>query len=286
MYFSIIPFSHSIGIEPLLYLWEEIIENDIQIGSLVEIPYGSMLEHGVVANIYRDCPINVDGEAYARIKTITKIITPKRILAPYQIHMICALSARYMIPIHRVLGIFLNKPILTRLERKNYEQIEEKWAITQGKFQGRFHITQDNIVTPELVHSYINWPTVVILPDDFSMISYRQYHANESNILFVGNDMTDTRKAQAWIDISNGVFPIIYWTRKILYYNLTHYQNIIYIEDSLGPAYWHYPIRIHYNDIIRIFTQLNPPISFTILTSVPTITALTYFRHFDIKNIE
>jgi hypothetical protein len=118
------------------------------------------------------------------------------------------------------------------------------------------------------------------------MMPYKQYYSGREDILFITNDMTDVRKAQAWIDTSNGIFPIIYWTRKILYYNLSKYQNIIYIEDSLGPDYWHYPIRIHYNDIIRIFIEVNPLISFTILTSIPTLSVLTYFRNFEIKNIQ
>jgi hypothetical protein len=286
MYFSIIPFTHSIGINPLVYSSDEILEEDIQIGTIVEIPYGKGIENGIIAEKYMNSPIEINTESYTRIKTISRIVTTKKILAPYQIQMISMLAEKYMIPIHRVLGIFLTRPILTRLERKNYEQLEEKLSTPNENWSGKFHITQEWIVTPELLESYINWPTIVVLPDDFAMMPYREYLKNQEWILFIGNDMTDTRKAQAWIDISNGVFSTIYWTRKILYYNLSHYKNIIYIEDSLGPNYWHYPIRIRYNDILRIFVEVNPHITFSILSSVPTITALNYFRHFEIKNIE
>jgi primosomal protein N' len=155
MYFSIIPFSHSIGVEPLLYIGEGIMENDIQVGSLVEIPYGNTIENGVVAKIYTDSPIDIQNEAYARIKRIIRIITPRIILAQYQIDMICTISARYMIPIHRVLAIFLPRPILTRLERKNYEQLENIEQSIASNQQKRLHITQDTIVTPELIDTYI-----------------------------------------------------------------------------------------------------------------------------------
>ncbi len=276
------------GTEPLLYAWGDIWEDAIQVGSLVEIPYGKNIENGIVAGIYQESPIDIHSEAFSRIKSIERVITHKILLAPYQIDMICALSTKYMIPIHRVLGIFLTRPILARLERKNYEQLivdiqENKYD--KKNAQGKIHIIQDGIVTPDIVENYIEWPTVMILPDDFALIPYRKHHTEDKNTLFLTTDMTDTKRAQAWIDIANGVFSIIYWTRKILYYNLSKYRNIIYIEDALGTDYWHYPIRISYNDILRIFMEINPAACLTLLTSVPTLTTLVHFKHFEIKNI-
>jgi len=116
-----------------------------------------------------------------------------------------------MIPIHRVLGIFLSRPILSRLERKEYQQIEEIEEYPVGKTNGMIHLFQDDIVRPEHIKNSIqNTPTIVILPDDFAMIPYQQYFSGKEDILFVTSDMTDTRKAQAWIDIKNGVFSTIY----------------------------------------------------------------------------
>ncbi len=297
MFFSIIPFSHSMGTEPLLYAWGDIWENTIWIGSIVEIPYGKNMENGIIAWIYRESPIDISSEAFARIKDINGIVTNRILLSPYQIDMICAISVKYMIPIHRVLAIFLTRPVVSRLEKKHYEQLIHIDSIeddTLKKLQDendekiwwKIHIVQDNIVTPDLVENYINWPTIIILPDDFAIMPYQKYYTNREDILFVTTDMTDTKRAQAWIDITNGVFSIIYWTRKILYYNLSKYKNIIYIEDALGPDYWHYPIRINYNDILRIFMETNPSIWLTILTSVPTLTTFIHFKNFEIKNIK
>ena len=126
----------------------------LQIGQIVEIPYGNKLENGIVAEIYTECPIDQASEAYMRIKAMNRIVTDKILLAPYQIDMITQISARYMIPIHRVLAIFLTRPILSRLERKDYEQIEEKEIVTQKKGLGLIHIVQDTIVTPTLVDTY------------------------------------------------------------------------------------------------------------------------------------
>ena len=284
---SIIPFEHSIGVTPLLYSGWDIAISELQIGQIVEIPYGNKVEHGIVAEIYTECPIDEMSEAYMRIKAMNRIVTDKIFLAPYQIDMITRISARFMIPIHRVLAILLTRPILTRLERKNYEQIENKETIVQKKWHGHIHIVQDNIVTPALVDTYTqSWPTVVILPDDYAMMPYREYYGDRADVLFVSGDMTDIRRAQAWIDIANGKYSIIYWTRRIIYYNLEQYQNIVYVEDALGPDYWHYPIRISYSDILHIFATVNPDRDLTILTSVVTLATLTHLRHYPIHNIQ
>lgn len=208
--------------------------SELQIGQIVEIPYGNKLENGIIAEMHTECPIDEASEAYMRIKPMSRIITDKILLAPYQIDMITRIASRYMIPIHRVLAIFLTRPILSRLERKDYEQIEAKNDLFRHPEQsegsrnidssfvriteqidahshGRIHIVQDNIVTPELVDTYTHdRPTVVILPDDYAMLPYRKYYGDRDDVLFVSGDMTDFRRAQAWIDIANGKYSIIY----------------------------------------------------------------------------
>jgi primosomal protein N' len=290
MFFAVLPFSHSIGVEPLIYHGGEIQESMVWIGSIVEIPYGKNLEFWIISDTYVDSPIDTQSEAFERIKTIHRIVTEKQLLDIYQIQLILKIAKKYMIPIHRILGIFLPRPVLSRLEKKNYEQlivIPEKPGVSQKQEapNNGLHIVSDSIVTPDLVERYINWSTVIILPDDFAMIPYEKVFWDDKNILFLKNDMTDTKKAQAWIDIRNWVFPIIYWTRKIIYYNLARYSNILYIEDSLGPDYWHYPIKIQYNDILHIFMEKNNHQTIQVITSVPTLMTLNRFRAHTIHNI-
>ncbi len=283
---SIIPFEHSLGITPLLYGGWDLLVTDLEIGQIVEIPYGKQLENGIVAEIHDECPIDETSEAYMRIKPMSRIMTKKTLLAPYQIKMIVAIASKYMIAIHRVLAIFLTRPILSRLERKNYEQLEKQEITIPKKWTGCIHIVKDSIVTPALVDTYTQaWPIIVILPDDYAMMPYRESYRDREDVLFVSGDMTDIRRAQAWIDIANGKFRVIYWTRRIIYYNLGRYANIIYVEDALGPDYWHYPIRIDYSDILHIFAKENTNRDITILSSVPSLTTLTHFRHYQIANI-
>jgi hypothetical protein len=209
------------------------------------------------------------------------------LLAPYQVTMIIELAKRYMLPIHRVLAIFVTRPILSRLEKKEYNQLGKTPTLQQPntlRLTNTLTLLQDGVVTPELVESTISDPTIVILPDGYAMMPYRMRYTDRDDILFVHDDMTDVRRAQAWIDISNGLFPIIYWTRRLLLYNLKRYDNIIYVEDTLGPAYWYYPIHIEYIDILRMLADTHPPFRISILTSTPRLATLSLFRDFELKN--
>jgi primosomal protein N' len=255
---------------------------------VVTIPYGSRIEHGLIAELHEVSPIDTESEAYARIKSVISVVTMKPLLAPYQITMILSLAQRYMLPIHRVLQIWLTRPVLSRLEKKQYSQIDKTsdWPLTIDNWQFIHTLTllKDGIVTPELVESMISDRTVVILPDGYAMMPYRLRYADRDDILFVHEDMTDIRRAQAWIDISNGLFPIIYWTRRILLYNLERYDHIIYVEDTLGSDYWHYPIHIDYLDILRMLANARPPLRISIVTSTPRLTTLSLFRDFELSN--
>ena len=132
--------------------------DDLQLGQIVEIPYGKSTENGIVAAIHINSPIDTNSESYARIKPIHRIVTDSVLLSQYQITMIIEIAKRYMIPIHRVLAIFLTRPILARLERKNYAQIvpttTRSITTKTQKSNNSIHIVQDSIVTPSLVEIY------------------------------------------------------------------------------------------------------------------------------------
>jgi hypothetical protein len=42
MFVSIIPSLHSLGVEPLLYSFDAPLKNQLQVGQLVEIPFGKI----------------------------------------------------------------------------------------------------------------------------------------------------------------------------------------------------------------------------------------------------
>ena len=120
MFIDVIPSEHSIGIHPLTYSIAEGFEGKIIPGCIVEIPVRSATEYGIVVGFRESAPEGME------LRDIIRVITNKEILAPYQIALILEISAKYLIPIHRVLGFFLSKNTLKRLEKKSFEQLTDK----------------------------------------------------------------------------------------------------------------------------------------------------------------
>jgi primosomal protein N' len=90
------------------------------------------------------------------IRDISRVITSKEILAPYQIALILDISAKYLIPIHRVLGFFLSKAVIKRLGKKNYEQLvlqSSNHQITQST--NHITILKESIITGEVLSTYM-----------------------------------------------------------------------------------------------------------------------------------
>lgn len=277
MYASIIPLWKSLWTDALLYRTDQILP----VWSLVEIPYGTSEQIGIVAGFFWD----IDVWDNTKIKNINATISSKPLLASYQFAMIESISRRYMIPIHRILQIFLSRPVYNRLHKKDFEQILEHQESRQSVPTIReLHILQHGVVMPENLESYLQDGTVVIFPDDLVMMPYKTYFHDRDDIHYIENDATPTKRSQWWIDVKNKKYPIICWPRRLLYYNLSRYQHIIYLEDTISAYYWHYPIKIAYTDILRILSDTST-LSITLLTSIPTLTTLSRFRDFILKNI-
>lgn len=273
-YIDIIPSEHSIGIRPLTYRIPEGFENDTIPGCIVEIPLRNTLEYGIVVGFRQTAPENME------IRDISRIITSKEVLAPYQIALILEISAKYLIPIHRVLGFFLSKAVVKRLEKKNYEQLILQPSRHPGiQASSQLTILKDSIITGEILPPYMTEWTIILCPDDFTLYRLQRELGDREDILYIPNESTETRKAQSWIDIYSKKYNIIVWNRKILYYNLSTYKNILYLEDAFGREYFHYPIRIEYIDIFDMLDK-QQRFNTNILTSVPRLSTLARFRHF------
>lgn len=54
------------------------------------------------------------------MKSIISIVSETPILSAYQVTMIRRIAMKYILPIHKVLQIFLSEPTLRRLEKYNF----------------------------------------------------------------------------------------------------------------------------------------------------------------------
>lgn len=218
------------------------------------------------------------------IRDILSLESPIPLLAPYQIQLILMIATKYLLPIHKVLQIFLSRPLVRRLQKYTFplEPIQSIQKTTKNKHTASI-ITQE-IVQKKHIEPYLEDGTVIVVPDDIFLSQLKNTLDSEEDIGFFFDDLTDIRKAQFWIDTYNKKNKIIIWTRRVLYYNLSRYSQIVYLEDAFGSKYYHYPIHIQYLDILAYISGISH-FDITLLTSLPKLTTLHNFRHFTWNNI-
>lgn len=170
MYISVIPFSHTISLEPFTYFVHSDWQEQIQVGCLVEIPFGNNIEQGIVSEILEEVPVSTD---IGSLRPVISVIASIPLLEEYQISMILAIARQYFIPLHKVLRIFLPVPLLSRLDKKNYI-IETNTAIPEPseirrKYQIH-HYTSHAFSTSD-IEKYFQSGSAFLFPDDFFLFS-------------------------------------------------------------------------------------------------------------------
>lgn len=279
MYISVLPLARSLHPRPYTYSVSELWEGQIVVWGLVEVPIGKYVERGVVASIENEVDENIE------IRPIVSVISSTPLLTPTEIAMTEALAVRYLLPVNKVLAFFLPSPLLTRLEKRNYI-FEEKgsWRDPKEKWKKMIHQYLDNIYTPVDANNTREEWVVFCFPDDFFLYSFFAKE-KEKNILTIPHEATTTRKAQSWIDAREGKYEILVWTRKILYYNLSRYKKLIYVEDAFSAEQYQYPYRIKNLDILRSLAD-SSDIDITIVSSSPSLELLANFRDFSLVTIK
>lgn len=147
------------------------------------------------------------------IKDISAIIDTKPILAPYQLRTIERLAIKYILPIHKALAIFLNEPTLRRLQKYNFP-LEKLEKIEENILKNEIFISKNEIISPQLLVPFLKKNLVIIVPDDILLARFKTFFQKNPGIFgekiaLFPNEMTDTKRAQAFIDIYNKKSEII-----------------------------------------------------------------------------
>lgn len=281
MYISVIPLTRSQSRYASTYFVHEDWRESITIGGLVEIPLGNSLVEWLITERDILLPHHM---VHEDIKPIVRVISSIPLISDEMISMIEGISMRYFLLIHKVIGLFLPTPLLSRLDKKNY--LLSLWSdrvdISYTPVHEIHHFV-DHIFSPKDIASYLDDGTICIFPDDIFLSLFSAEH-RRIDIAMLPNDATPTRRAQAWIDIYEKKHNIIFWTRRILYYNLSRYRRIIYVEDAFALEQYSYPTTLKNLDILRAFSESHKH-DITIVTSTPTLNLLSLFSDFSLISI-
>lgn len=275
MLIEVIPFGGSIDNKWLTYYARDELVGSIQLGCLVEVPFRNVVDYAIVTSLE-------SSEVLESPKSIVRVVTSIPLLAPYQIQSIFDNSSYYFVHAHHILSLFLSKMLVRYLEKKNFIGLTPSMITTKkgSSIYNTIHFYHhtNNASFFESIQKYILGRTVLIFPDDFAIEAYlKTYPIDPETMLVVPDKLTETKKYKAFCSVYNGEKNIIIWTRRILYYNLSCYENILYIEDALHKSamrFWH---TYKHLEILRKMAP-NSNLSITILSTLPSIESM-YLLH-------
>ena len=120
---------------------------------------------------------------------------------------------KYILPIHKALAIFVNEPTLRRLQKYNFP-LEPSEKNQKNISKNEIFISKNEIISPELLMPFFKKNLVVVVPDDILLARFENFFQKNPGILsekigWYPSEMTDTKRAQAFIDIYNKKSEII-----------------------------------------------------------------------------
>ncbi len=267
MYLSIIPLHHSLDVTPLIYSCPQELESSIIRWILVQVPLGKTQEIWIITGIN----LQISEISY-EIKDIECIITSIPVLPSYILDCIPCISHYYIVPIHRILQLFLPKSIFSYLAKNNFTDIQNSSTHLEKPSEKYLYHYRSTWVSHQDIISHIHDSgTIIIFPDDFFLNHFIEtcWISKESYNVF-STEMTPTKKRKLYIEMYHGKKKIILWTRRVLYYNLSNYRRIIYVEDAFQKEAYQIPMRYSYLHLLEHFA-LFWSFDIHILSSTPSI---------------
>jgi hypothetical protein len=273
MYIQVIPYEFTPSLSPLWYGVSSIYTQQIHIGSVVEIPFGTNLIYGIVAGVDTG-EISVPYE----VKYISAVVCSTPILAPYQIQTIISASHDLLIPIYRFVLLFFQKSLLTYYASRTWEgavhTVEKDIQKSRISMVRTSRDTDIYTILDRLKQDAV--PTVVIFPDDIYTYFATQ-HTSMRGYTHIPAHPTPKRKYEIYSDIVSRKNTYICGGRTLLWYCLESYTRIIYIEDIFGSTYYSFPHRYSYIDMLLRYMQ-HGHYDVHIVSTVSSIDTLTRIR--------
>ena len=202
---QIIPIDASYDSQALTYFVPESLRS-IEIGQLVEMPFRDEITYGVVSAV-----VDFSGVIPDEIRAIVQIVFLTPILNPAQIQTICEIAKESVLHLHKVLALFLPKPVLIRMLKYGIGTSAEVPMPEPSKILKQKPVLHF-LKNPEMLASYSQsldtGKTVYIVPSDWYLSRLQMlFPTNTTGVLPGG--MTDTKRAQLWLDVRVMKYPTL-----------------------------------------------------------------------------
>ncbi|MDD5213829.1 MAG: DEAD/DEAH box helicase family protein [Candidatus Gracilibacteria bacterium] len=267
MFTTVIPIDRSFDDVGLTYLVPDFLSEQVFLGALVEIPFGKQIIKAVIVDIFD----NFNDETIS-LKPIVSVVYDFPIIKDYQIELIKWMATYYFSLVHQVLGIFLPRNLLEKIEKKKFEFKETKIlnynknitkSLTENQkeaYQTIKETAKKNILLFGITGSgkteiYINLikdsieagKQVLLLVPEIILTSQVATNIREvfgENVAILNSSISRAKKTDIWQKIYTGNIKVVVGTRSSLFYPYKDLGLIIvdeehdnsYISDS-APRY-------------------------------------------------
>ena len=179
-------------------------EKEIQVGQLVEVPFGKRSPQGIVIGTSNQLPVT----SY-QIKPINKILFPTPILIPFQIQLLKWMSEYYMAPMVNCFEAAMPPLNAKSLKPNATLSINQPFDFSQGKLALS---TQQTLI---LV------PTINQIPETLAKFP------RAKNYVVYHNELKLSEKFAAWQKILSGKADCIFGSRSAIFSPCPNLKEII-----------------------------------------------------------
>lgn len=222
---SIIPYSRSFDDTLLTYSLPAEFRPFVKVGSSVHIPWGNDTIIGIVADIAEMIPYG--GE----IKPITGPHCTTPWLSSSEISLLIQLARTLFVRLHTVAQLFLPLGLFGLFEKENFLSLTAP-ANSSKKATSEYIVAPDEAAIQDyLAQELSTTPGAVILPEGVSVKSWSGLFT--PSVVDHHPKSLSTQK-KIYLDILQGVNPVLFGTRRTLTKRLGHYTHLYIVYDNLS----------------------------------------------------
>ena len=281
MYCLVSPFSKSFDEIWLIYYVPDFLSNELQIGNIVEIPYGNTIEIALILNINTQL-WDIDE---SKIKSLISIKNSNIFLTEFQKKLLPWLADFYITPIHNVTNLFLPRNLLDKIKKDKIFNFE-----TKNKYNYIFQ--QDIIFSASQISAYnniiksdinkvllygITWSgkteiyikliqkqlesnkqSLLLIPEIIlsNQLSTKIKKSFWDDVIIINSTVSAAKKTEYWMDIYTWKAKIIVWTRSALFYPYNNLWIIIVDEEHDNSYISDQAPRFHSLDVVNKISDL------------------------------
>ncbi|MDO9509987.1 MAG: primosomal protein N' [Candidatus Magasanikbacteria bacterium] len=258
------------------YLVPITLVNQIKIGQLVEVPFRSNVEFGLIYSLDQD---KNRFKIQTKLRALNKICFPTSFLPKTTLDFLQEISQFYATDLGFIYKFSLpkfTKKFFTSLSNKDLPEIKIKKEIIKPKVVVIQNKKDEEVI---LRKNLTNVGQNLILVPEKSDIDYlNKILKKDFPVEILSSDITDKNTTALWQKIRKGNDTVVIGTRKALFLPWVNLKNIfIFDEGNENYKSWDMAPRYHTRDAALLLSQFNNCKVF-LISHTPSVSSFYFFK--------